>query len=334
MVEDPRTTENGKRSPAWRVLAPFQYLRLSWTSLNEWLKALLLAFAVLAFIHVFVLRWVTVRSSSMYSTLREGDLIGVAHWPVWTGFHRGDIAVFHDPLHDDHAMPGRKLLVKRIVGLPGDKVELRDGKLFVNDNRLSEFEGETKSWMVRLKLGTEPSVILHDLGLPPGSVPSEGTMIELPLNKAIAKEILARSDVVSAEPLPGAAGAPAHIFPFSPYFHWNSDDYGPITVPKRGENVRIDATTVPMYDRIIGLYEGNKMENAGNDLLINGVKSDHYTIQQDYYFVLGDSRHYSADSRYWGFVPVDHLVGRASFVLMSSDPEGDVRGDRWFKGLH
>ena len=89
-----------------------------------------------------------------------------------------------------------------------------------------------------------------------------------------------------------------------------------------------------MYDRIITRYEGNDLEVAKHILPINGEQTREYIVKQDYYFVLGDNRHYSEDSRYWGFVPADHLTGRAAFVLLGNDANtGDVRDDRWFKRL-
>ncbi len=321
MVDQQPTTNNHQQRRS---------LRQRWSALNDWLKALLIAFVMLAIAHVFILRWVTVRSTSMYATLLPGDLVGVARWPVWTGFHRGDIAVFHDPIQDDRAMARRQLLVKRIVGLPGDVVELRDGKLFVNNKRVDDVPQETKSWLVRLKHSADPQALLREMGLPPAFVLPDGDEVELPLNMAMAAALRERPDIVSAEPMRLDHGSPGHIFPFSPNYPWNSDDYGPIIVPHKGDHVRVDVSTLPLFDRIITRYEGNKLEAAQNEVCINGAETHSYVVQQDYYFVLGDSRHYSEDSRHWGFVPGDHLVGRAAFALLSSDPaNGAVRGDRW-----
>ncbi len=300
---------------------------------NDWFRAGLLAVCVLLAVHFFVLRWVTVRSTSMYATLLPGDLVGVERWPVWTGFSRGDIAVFRDPLQDRKAFERRQLLVKRIVGRPGDVVQLKDGVLFVNGVRTS-YPGETHSYLVRLKKGTDPTNVLRDLGLPPAFVPPGRAFIELPLNEAMADTVVRRSDVVSAEPMSSATGAPRHIFPYSPFYRWNSDDYGPVRIPAKGDTVRIDDTTMPLYDRLISRYEGNKLEHDGRRVLLDGKPLERYVIAKDYYFVLGDSRHYSADSRYWGFVPADHLVGRAGFVLVSQDPDnGGLRRGRALKGL-
>ncbi len=300
---------------------------------NDWFRAGLLAAGVLVVLHVFVLRWVTVQSTSMYATLYPGDLVGVFRAPKWLGFERGDIAVFRDPLQDRKAFERRQLLVKRIVGLPGDVVQLKDGVLFINGKRVS-FPEETHSHLVRLKKGTDPTTVLKDLGLPPAFVLPGRSFIELPLNQAMADSVEDRPDVVSVERMRTASGAPRHIFPFSPFFRWNSDDYGPLRIPAKGDTVHIDDTTIPLYDRLISRYEGRKLEAAGRVLLLDGKPLERYVIAADYYFVLGDSRHYSADSRYWGFVPADHLVGRAAFVLVSQDPEnGGLRSGRVLKGL-
>lgn len=318
------TTDNGRSGTS---------LLARWRRLNDWLKAFVVALVALLLVHFFVLRWVTVRSTSMYATLLPGDVVGVTRWNTWAGFEHGDIAVFRDPIQDDRAMGARQLLVKRIVGLPGDKVELRDGRLFVNGEPVADPPGATRSYLVRLKKGSDPADLLHSLDLPPDFLLPGRTTIELPLNPALAKAVGARPDVAGTEPLRGASGAPRHIFPYSPYAPWNSDDYGPVTVPAKGDTVRINAATIPLYDRLIARYEGNKLEAVKNDLYINGEKAEEYVIRQDYYFVLGDSRHYSADSRYWGFVPADHLVGRAAFVLLGTAGDGHAREGRWCKGL-
>ncbi|MEO8733206.1 MAG: signal peptidase I [Flavobacteriales bacterium] len=305
-----------------------------WARIPEWGKAFVIAIGLLLTVHLLVLRWVTVRSTSMYATLLPGDLVGVERWPVWTGFRRGDIAVFHDPLQDDRAMGARQLLVKRIVGLPGDKVELRDGDLFVNNVPLPPWPEQTTSYAVRLRKGADPSALLKTLGLPADMALPDLTVIDLPLNAELAKRIGDRSDVVSVEQGRGASGSPGRIFPYSPNFHWNNDDFGPITVPAKGDSVRSDPFTLPLYDRIISRYEHNKMEVSNGKLNINGSPDGPYVIQQNYYFVLGDSRSNSSDSRYWGFVPADHLVGRAAFVLINAHASADsLLPHRSFKGL-
>ncbi len=179
--------------------AVIQGLRQRWSALNDWFKALFIALIVLGFTHAFILRWVTVRSTSMFASLHPGDLVGVAKWPLWTGFHRGDIVVFRDPMQDDSAMARRQLLVKRIVGLPGDVVELRDGELYVNNVPVAPSRLETRSWLVRLAPETNAHAVLRELGLPTNATTEDGTELQLPLNEVMAATLRDRPGVRSVE---------------------------------------------------------------------------------------------------------------------------------------
>ncbi len=304
-------------------------IKQHWLGLNEWIKAFVLALVLLMVLHVSVVRWVIVESSSMYATLRPGDLVMVERWPLWTGFHRGDVVVFRDPLKNDVTMARRPLLVKRIVGMPGDVVELRKGRLFVN-NRSLEFSGRvTHAYLVRVRKETDVDGLLKFLGLPTEVVQPGRTIVELPLDPVLAKRLRELPFVVSAEAMGAASGAPRHVFPFSQQYPWNSDDFGPIIIPRKGDTVAIDVRNLPMYDRVLSVYDGHDLDVDNNKLLLDGEPLKRYGFEQDYYFVLGDSRHNSADSRYWGFLPEDHMTGRAGLLLWGNGVDGRQSGRDW-----
>ncbi|MBX2972042.1 MAG: signal peptidase I [Flavobacteriales bacterium] len=293
---------------------------------NEWLKAFVLAIVLLFLLHIFVVRWVIVESTSMFATLKPGDLVLVQRWPVWTGLSRGDVVVFRDPLKDDVSMAQRPLLVKRIAGMPGDRVEIRRGELLVNGREAVHTTHATQAYLVRLRNESFADSLLMAIGLPTHKRQPGRAFVELPLNPELAEQVERLPYVISADPLGLAKAAQRHIFPFSPRYPWNGDDYGPITVPRKGDTLRINVDNLPLYDRLMSHYEGHKLGVDGDQLTMDGAPLSDYVVEQDYYFVLGDSRHHSADSRYWGFVPADHITGRAGLLLWGSGVDGARSG--------
>ena len=128
------------------------------------------------------------------------------------------------------------------------------------------------------------------------------------------------------------------VFPHDRNRNWNVDNFGPIQIPKKGLTVKLDSVSMPLYERSIRIYEGNTVVKSGNDWLINGQKAESYTFKMNYFWMMGDNRHNSLDSRFWGFVPEDHIVGKALFIWMSYDTNGSffnkIRWNRLFRGIH
>src|SRR5687768_5908082 len=117
-----------------------------------------------------------------------------------------------------------------------------------------------------------------------------------------------------------------HIFPNNRQYDWTEDNFGPLQIPKAGQVVTLNHQTLPIYRRIIMAYEGHTLEEKADGIYIDGKKTDTYTTQQNYYWMMGDNRNSSADSRFWGFVPEDHIVGHAAFIWMSVDQSKGMFG--------
>ena len=164
---------------------------------------------------------------------------------------------------------------------------------------------------------------------------------EMQLTEAMAEEISGYSNILSVKRNvdvypPDYPESYMSIFPFAEQFRWTRDNYGPIWIPSRGSKVVLTLENLPLYSRIITAYEGHSLEVVnGKDILIDGSKVTEYTFAQDYYFMMGDNRHNSLDSRYWGFVPEDHIVGKPALIWFSSDRNksfpNNIRWRRFFK---
>ena len=163
----------------------------------------------------------------------------------------------------------------------------------------------------------------------------------MPLTDEMLKELKSFSSVVSIEPNidnypPDYPDSWKTIFPFSENFEWTRDNFGPLWIPQKGVTVKLNLENLPLYERIITSYEGNELsvEDDGT-IRINGETVTEYTFRQDYYFMMGDNRHNSLDSRYWGFVPEDHIVGKPALIWLSIDGNrkfpGNIRWRRFFK---
>ena len=243
----------------------------------------------------------------------------------------------------------RENYIKRCVAIAGDSLEVRNGKVFVNGKQEKfpteaqfGYEGPLKVDLsgddpnvprVRAMLRSRYNVSLADIqGVEPGIV-----------NVALTKKQV--SDLNEGNAFFGPLEQQDHpegyydsygvwpIFPNHPDFHWTEDNFGPIWVPKAGATVTLTAANLPLYARVIRVYEGNTLEVKDGQILINGQATDRYTFKQDYYWMMGDNRHRSQDSRFWGFVPHDHIVGKAVLVWFSKDPETGIRWKRLFSGV-
>ena len=151
----------------------------------------------------------------------------------------------------------------------------------------------------------------------------------IPMTNQTAEELKKRPDIVTSIELNKDADE-WDIYPLNGNMHWTRDNYGPIWIPKKGESIALNMDNIAIYERPIRTYEGNELVVKDNKIFINGQEAKEYTFKMDYYWMMGDNRHNSLDSRYWGFVPEDHIVGKPIFIWWSSDPDrGGFSGVRW-----
>ena len=237
----------------------------------------------------------------------------------------------------------RENYVKRCVGLPGQTLEIRDGIIYLDGVQNKQPDAVQTNYIVTL-LRPIPESLREKIGLnlqdlePKDNKP--GTHI-IPLTEQ-AREILAGQTGIVGEikHYECSVEESEWLFPQNKNTKWTIDNYGPIWIPAKGETVQINLENLPFYERIIKVYEGNdlKVERDGT-ILINGQKADSYTFRMDYYWMMGDNRQNSADSRFWGYVPEDHIVGRPVFIWLSLDQDkkwgqkGKIRWNRLFRSV-
>ena len=233
----------------------------------------------------------------------------------------------------------RENYVKRCVGLPGDTLQIIDRTIYINGQAQAQPENVQFNYYVKTAGMPIPDAMFDELGVSMDdrvrlNVP--GFAYLLPLTDAMVAQLKANTKLIKSITLEPEMGVSRALYPQNLVKQWDRNNYGPIWIPRRGATIELTWDNLPVYERCITAYEGNTLDVRDDGFYINGQRTDTYTFKMDYYWMMGDNRHNSADSRYWGFVPEDHIVGKPLFVWLSLDKdkgwfEGKIRWDRIFK---
>lgn len=260
---------------------------------------------------------------------------------------RGRAAVHADKAHYGdiiyRPVDRRDNYVKRCLGLPGDTLQIVNSVVNINGKALAQPENvqffywvHTDGTPISEELFEELGINVEDRHLVQDPLSKGGLDYVLPLTAQMCKTLESNKWVASVQRMVPDEKESELTYPVGKDYGWTHQDYGPVVIPKKGMKVTLDEKNLALYARCIRNYEGNTLEERDGKILINGKEATTYTFQMDYYWMMGDNRDNSLDSRYWGFVPEDHIVGTPMVVLISFEKDkpllkGGIRWNRVFK---
>ena len=229
----------------------------------------------------------------------------------------------------------RENYVKRLIGMPGDTLQIIDGIVYINGKKGEQPNEMQHNYIVKITSNGINPKILEKYNITEGYRTAHADELIFNMTADIAEEFRKLPFVKSVERRIAPAGTEVSedIFPNdTTHFKWNADNFGPIVIPQEGKTVKINTENIALYDRIIRAYELNDMKIKDGKIFINGEETDEYTFKMDYYWMMGDNRHNSQESRFWGYVPVNHIVGKPVFVWLSMDKNtGKIRYNKTFR---
>ena len=351
------------------------------SELRTWVEAIAFAVVAAHILRTFFIEAYTIPTSSMEKSMLIGDFLFVsklAYGPrvpmtpvavplvhhtipgtkkksyseiVKVPYHRmkglGDIkrndcVVFNWPAEKlNRPVDKKENYVKRCVGIAGDKIEIVNGQLMVNDEPQAEPEGMKKQFTYNVKTkgsGLNPKLLYKKFDITEGSRGSNMNQYNLFLTDEALEGLNEFKNVKSiTQNIDTTYNSPQYYFPNNNDHLWNIDNYGPILIPKKGSIIDLTMENIDLYKDIIEIYEENTLKISENNIYINDSLTSSYKFKMNYYWMMGDNRHNSADSRMWGFLPENHVVGKALFVWMSWDKNGKglnkIRWDRLFSSV-
>ena len=338
---------------------------------REWLDSIVFAVVVATLIRGLLIEAYAIPTGSMENSLLTGDRLFVSkihygartpqtllqlplmHQTIWgtsipsyvegiqlpyfrlpglEEVQRGEPVVFNYPPEWDRPTDMKTFYVKRCVAIPGDTLQIIDKQIYINGEPQPLPTESQTSYLVRAKQPVHPRVWkkYHIVDVFPTT---EGYQVFTKSETAQAlRQLPFINDVQEITYQPGTSRS--SLYPFVDSLHWTTDFYGPVYLPQVGDQIVMNAFNTALYGPAIVHYEGVSAEIKNNQLFIDDQAVNRYTFKQGYYFMMGDNRHNSLDSRMWGFVPEDHIVGKPLFVWFSLDEQASLpnkmRWDRSF----
>jgi signal peptidase I len=264
--------------------------------------------------------------------------------PGFGGIDRNDVIVFNFPAEElfpldtaptDYPIDHRTHFIKRCIALPGDTLQITAKNVFINGEDAGIPVHAMFNYVIKIDSSKADSLNLLPLGMVRESRQGKYVYYTITMKPQRADSLRLNPKIISVEPELSPAGSfDEQVFPHEEKLSWNLDNYGPIVIPKAGGTIHLSVDSLSLWERIIVNYEHNELTVKDDSIFINGQYTETYTFQMDYFFVMGDNRHFSMDSRYWGFVPEDHIVGIATTILFSVDKQnGGVRWGRTFSSI-
>lgn len=342
--------------------------------IKDWSKAIGIALLLALLIKVVWFETFTIPSSSMLNTLQPGDVImvnklryggrlpmtlltvpfthqylpfsrGTRSFLDWISLPymrlpgtgvvaSGDLVVFNYPMDDHFPVDHRTYYIKRCLGVPGSTIHIIDDICHIDGHDADTISTLCHNYILKSKDKSADEKI-RAAGIQEGGRYENLTTWMITADQQQIRNLREADWVTSVEQATQPESkTEEHLFPYGQH-HWNSSHYGPLHIPAQGDTLQLDKQNVPFYERIISEYEEHELSvSPQGRIFIDDVETNHYVVEMNYYFMLGDNRHNSADSRQWGFVPEDHVIGKVGRVIYSvdrtSDTESEIRWDRLF----